>query len=292
MGWMPRKVVRLVAGVTVGLVAPLAMTVAAGSAFAGTPAQAGTAACSVTPTGGTVTKTIWMGFTARSYNLRVPAGISGNAPLLIDMHGLSSNPYFQETTSGWSAYADSKKFIVAYPAGSAWGQSWDVNAGSDDMKFVKAVAEQIKSKYCVDGTRVFAEGGSMGGYMAQRMACDAEDVFASAVSTISGELTAGGCSVSRPVSVGIVNIEQDPLFPTSPQGTDARDAWLARDKCSTTGTTEPNSFGANAKLYPCANGTQVLWRTYAGSDHAYPTGAALGDYHNRVWSFLMANPKP
>lgn len=268
------------------------MAMAAPQAQAAPQAKAAPAACSLTATGGTVTKTIWMGIVARSYNLRVPAGLSGNVPVLIDLHGLGSNAFFQEVTSGWSPYADSKKFIVAYPAGSAWGQAWDLNAGSDDMKFVKAVAAQIKSKYCVNANRVFVEGGSLGGYMAQRMACDAEDVFASGVSTISGELTVGSCSVSRPVSMGIVNVERDPLFPTSPQSTDARNAWLTRNSCSTTGTTEPNSFGANAKLYSCGSGTQVLWRTYAGTSHAYPTGAALTDFHNRVWSFLQANPKP
>lgn len=279
------KLAKLAAGLTVGLLAPMLV------AFAATPAQTAPAACSLTATGGTVTKTIWIGVEARSYNLRVPAGLSGSVPLLIDLHGLNSNAFFQETTSGWSPDADSKRFIVAYPAGSSWGQSWDINQNSADSKFVRKVAEQIKATYCVDANRVYAEGGSLGGYMAQRVACDNEDVFASFASTISGPLDASPCSLSRPVSAGIFNIEGDPLFPTA-NSIKARDLWLTRDGCTKTGTADPNPYGANGMRYSDCTGTaEVLWRTYTGTSHAYPTGAALNDLHDKAWAFLLAHPK-
>ena len=275
------------------LVASLIVAVLAAGA-ATTSASAAT--CSTTPTGGTVTKTIWMGWShgIRSYNLRVPAGITGDAPLLVDLHGLGSNAFFQEVSTGWSQYADQEKFIVAYPAGSYWGQAWNVNQGSVDVAFIRAMVNQIAGKYCVDDNRVFAEGGSLGGFMSQRLACDAEDVFASVVSTISStfDFFGGTCALSRPVSVGIVNAESDPLFPPA-QGAAARDLWLEADGCSTVGTPDPNAYGAAGTLYSDCDGTaEVLWRTYPANGHAYPTGAALGDFHDRIWSFLMANPKP
>lgn len=279
------ELAKLAAGLTVGLLAPLLV------AFAATPAQTAPAACSLTATGGTVTKTIWIGVEARSYNLRVPAGLTGNVPLLIDLHGLGSNAFFQETASGWSPVADSKKFIVAYPAGSSWGQSWDLGQGSADSAFLRKVAEQIKSTYCVDAKRVFVEGGSLGGYMTQRVLCDHEDLFAAGVSTISAELS-NACSLSRRVLIGVVNVEGDPLFPTSPQSINARNKWLGLNACETTGTAETNAYGANARVYGCPSGAQVLWRTYAGTSHAYPTGAALTDFHNRMWSLLSAHPMP
>ncbi|WP_161962521.1 alpha/beta hydrolase family esterase [Nocardioides speluncae] len=280
---------KLAAGLTVGLLAPLLVVMMSAPART-EPAPPAAAACSLTATGGTVTKTIWMGATLRSYNIRVPAGLSGSVPLLVSHHGLNSNAFFQETTTGWSPYADSKKFIVAYPAGSSWGQGWTLTPNSGDSAFVKKMVDQIKATYCVDANRVYAEGGSLGGYMTQRVLCDHESTFAAGVSTISGELTTG-CTIDRPVSVGIVNVEGDPLFPTSPQSTDARDAWLERSDCETTGTAVPNQYGANSRVYSCAAGEQVLWRTYAGTSHAYPTGAALTDFHDRVWSFLQAHPK-
>jgi polyhydroxybutyrate depolymerase len=261
------------------------------NALAPSPADAtATATCSLTSTGGTVTKTVWVGVEARSYNLHVPAGLTAASPLLIDLHGLGSNAFFQEQTSGWSPYADAKKFIVAYPAGSSWGQAWDFSEGSSDVTFLRAVVKDIKAQYCVDAARVFAEGGSLGGYMSQRLACDAEDVFASFVSTISGPLDASPCSLSRPVSAGIVNVENDPLFPTA-NSIKARDLWLNRDGCTSASTPDPNAYGANGAVYSnCSAGAAVLWRTYTGSSHAYPTGAALDDLHNKAWNFLMAHP--
>lgn len=131
------------------------------------------------------------------------------------------------------------------------------------------------------------------GKLTRRMLCDAEDVFASGVSTISAgyDYFGGTCSLTREVAVGIINVEGDPLFPTS-VGVATRDKWRTLNSCSGAPTVGPNPYGANAATYPCADGTHVLWRTYAGSSHAYPTGAALADFHDTAWAFLMAHPKP
>jgi polyhydroxybutyrate depolymerase len=280
---------RRVAMLSVAILAPLLLALAPASQAAAPAAPA--AACSLTATGGTVTKTIWIGVEARSYNLRVPSGLSGSVPLLIDLHGLGSNAFFQEQASGWSPYADQKKFIVAYPAGSSWGQAWDINQNSSDSAFLRKLALSLRSTYCVDSTRVFAEGGSLGGYMAQRVACDHEDVFASFVSTISGPLDTAGCQLNRPVSAGIFNVEGDPLFPTA-NSIKARDLWLGRNGCSAISTPVPNPYGANGAAYDDCTGTaSVLWRTYTGTSHAYPTGAALNDLHDKAWDFLLSHPK-
>lgn len=259
------------------------------------PAGAAPAACSTTPTGGTVTRTIWVaGQGLRSYNLRVPAGLTGSAPLLFSLHGLGSNAFFQEVSTGWSQRADLDRFIVAYPAGSAWGQAWNVNQGSPDGAFVRQVAAQISARYCVDPRRVYAEGGSLGGMMAQRLACDHEDVFASVVSTVSAgyDFFGGTCTLSRPTSVGIVNVEGDPLFPTS-VGAATRDKWLGLDGCSAVSTPVANPYGANGAIYRGCNGAaEVMWRTYTGSSHQYPSGAAGTDLRDNALGFLMANPLP
>lgn len=278
---------KLAAIAAIGILAPLLVALAPTTTQAAAPAAA---ACSLTPTSGL--KTIWVGFELRSYNLRVPKGLTGNVPLLIDMHGLGSNAVFQEVTSGWTPYAASKKFIVAYPAGSSWGQSWDLNQNSGDSKFVRKLAETLKSTYCIDSKRVYANGGSLGGYMAQRMACDHEDVFASVAMTISGRLDAFPCGLSRPVSIGIFNVEGDPLFGTA-NSIVTRDLWRERNGCSDTAVADPNPYGANGAVYnDCDGDASVLWRTYTGDSHAYPTGDALTDLHDKTWNFLLAHPKP
>lgn len=257
-------------------------------------ASAQVTACSLASTGGTVTKTIWMGWSQgiRSYNLHVPAGLTGKTPLLIDTHGLGSNAFFQEVSTGWSQTADSKKFIVAYPAGSAWGQAWDINQGSPDTAFIRAVVGQIQSTYCVDDKRIFVEGGSLGGLMASRLACDAGDLFAAAVSTIASA-PIFACNPVRPIAIGVFNGEDDPLFPASSAGVGSRDFWIGKNGCATPGTVVPNPYGTYGEVYNvCAGAGAVLFRSYRGTAHAYPSGAGLTDLKDTAWNFLMAHPLP
>lgn len=60
--------------------------VAAGLVTALPAATAMGAECTLTPTGGTVKRTIG----SRSYLVNVPAGLSGAAPLLLSLHGFGS----------------------------------------------------------------------------------------------------------------------------------------------------------------------------------------------------------
>jgi len=63
------------------------------------------------------------------------------------------------------------KAIFAYPDGA--GQAWNVNLdpSNQDMSFVLAVREMLRSKYCVDTTRTFLTGMSKGGYFVNQLAC-------------------------------------------------------------------------------------------------------------------------
>jgi polyhydroxybutyrate depolymerase len=63
------------------------------------------------------------------------------------------------------------KAIFAYPDGA--NQTWDdnVDTSNQDMAFVMAVRESIRSKYCIDTTRTFLTGMSRGGYFVNQIAC-------------------------------------------------------------------------------------------------------------------------
>src|SRR5438067_1468350 len=80
---------------------------------AGAPvAAAATPGCTLTTTGGTVTRTLG----TRTYELHVPAGLTGTqVPLLLSLHGAGSNGTQDESFTGWSGFADAHEFIVAYP---------------------------------------------------------------------------------------------------------------------------------------------------------------------------------
>jgi poly(3-hydroxybutyrate) depolymerase len=84
----------------------------------------------------------------RAYIVHVPASYDGGhaVPLVLDLHGLTSNDSEQEALSGWREKADATGFIVVYPNGL--GGSW--NGGNpccgsslrdnvDDEGFLRAV---------------------------------------------------------------------------------------------------------------------------------------------------------
>src|SRR5919201_4447966 len=88
-----------------------------------------TLAVAAAPAGAVVTpgvqvRTLDFGGITRSYRLRVPASYTGAAavPLVIDLHGFSSNAIQQESLSGMQAVAEREGFIVVYPDGvnAAW----------------------------------------------------------------------------------------------------------------------------------------------------------------------------
>lgn len=121
----------------------------------------------------------------REYNVYAPASYDGASavPLIVDLHGASSNKAQQQAISGWAGEADVEGFLVAYPQGI--GDTW--NAGvccggntNDDVGFIRAMVDAIELEGNVDATRVYVTGLSNGGAMTQRLACEAADVFAAA----------------------------------------------------------------------------------------------------------------
>lgn len=251
-------------------------------------AQSATAGCTLAGNGSTTTQTV-AGF--RSYNLHVPANLSGpTVPLLLSLHGVGSFPYGQEYTSGWSAYADTHNFIVAYPAGQY--ASWDLGSPSADVAFLRDVVASVSARYCIDPKQVYIDGGSLGGFMAQRAGCDSEDLFASVTSWAGGAPTTfGACTLSRPVAVALFHGESDTTVSPA-QGQQTRDEWVARNGCASTPISEGVSEGTLLRYIGCNAGVEVLWRTYPGQPHDYPTGARLDDLHDRMWAFHQVHRLP
>jgi polyhydroxybutyrate depolymerase len=244
--------------------------------------------CTLQPTGGTTTRILG----ARTYELHVPSGLTRpKVPLLITMHGFTSWGRAHEFNTGWSQYADAHGFIVAYPNGLA--NSWDFNQGSYDVSFLRSVAADIESTWCVDARRVYASGHSNGAFMAQRLACDAPDVFASVTEYAGGSPEAFGspCRPSRGVSVGLFQGDADFVVPPS-SGQKARDEWVARDRCSLGPTSQSVSEGVLLRWSGCANGADVIWRTYPGQGHLWPQGRRGDDIRSRMWTFLGAHRRP
>lgn len=237
-------------------IAVAALIAAAGLTATAAPASAATAdACTRTLPDGSSTLSVPFGGTAYDVPVHVPAGASGELPLVLDLHGSNANGTVQAQISGLAAIADAQGFIVANPSGAIgapaftqtlpegnWG--WNVpgvpltsgtfppDGSRDDVAFLTAVVDAIDAQGCVAEGSVFATGFSGGGRMASALACNRADVFA-AVAPVAGlragradtaelaTIEAGSCAPSQPVAVLSFHGTADAVNPY-PGNTDPR----------------------------------------------------------------------
>lgn len=229
---LPRKLLRAIGGLALILTMILAGGLSADAGGRDRPSHP--QRCSRTLPAGI--QTIQVRFDGTSYPVRlvVPAGVSRRAelPLVLDLHGSSSNGVAEAPISDFTSLANTKKFLVANPSGAialaaqnpplpdgSW--AWNVpgvpttagefppNDARDDVAYLSAVIKTVDRLACVDADRVFAAGYSGGGRMSSALACDLSGTIA-AVAPVSG-LRAGRPS---PVDTSVPEIQD--CTPTHP----------------------------------------------------------------------------
>jgi len=160
----------------------------------------------------------------RGYRLHVPAGIEeGGAsavPLVVLLHGRGGSGSGMAQLSGFDDLADEHGFIVVYPDGI--DNQWNYVDGIEgyqnevpDSDFLRALVAYLADSYPVDSRRVYVAGFSNGGFMAQRLACDGNDLFAAFASV--GAAGYGGqpasCGDPEPVSILFMHGTKDTVVP-------------------------------------------------------------------------------
>lgn len=107
-------------------------------------------------------------------------------PLVLRFHGLGGSGRQEINSTGYRQIADQEGFILVAPSGSSgsFGGAWNVgssctNDGSvDDVAFVHAIINDVKSVANTDPNRIYATGFSMGGGMTHYLACHVADTIA------------------------------------------------------------------------------------------------------------------
>jgi polyhydroxybutyrate depolymerase len=257
-------------------------------------ALARTASAAFAP-GAVNARTLISGSTPRLYDVYAPPGYDGSAPvpLVLDVHGYTSNKTQQRVISGMKTQADLHGFLVAYPQGlfgalndpegfnSPAGPSWnsgDLCCGAaqathvDDVAFLLALVHAIAAEGNVDLQRVYVTGISNGGGISHRLACEAAGTFAAAapVSFPIGLVPLSACQPSRPIPVlhfagltdTLVPYAGGPLLgigPVVPSAAASFARWRDLDGCGSGPPDQTLVFGASqCETYlSCAAGTQV-----------------------------------
>lgn len=255
----------------------------------------------------------------RGYRVVVPeAAACAPAPLVFDLHGLTSNPVQQEWISGLARLGREEGFIAVHPEGSGDVRSWNAGSccgtaardGVDDVGFLDAIRARLATALSIDPRRVYATGLSNGGYLAHRLACERADVYA-AIAPVAGVLGVPRCDSARPVPVFQVHGTADQLVPYLGGGMGGGLSapatvqwWAERNQCDATPVlTFAHGDVTCERRSGCAGGADVELCTVSGGGHSWPGGPdlilpALGatspdlDATAALWAFFEEHPMP
>ena len=271
----------------------------------------------------------------RPVTLYVPSGYDPQTPLpfVMLLHGRGGSGQSEENYMLLRPLAEARPFLYCYPDatdslvsgfGTMWGcYFWnDADAAAsgfpnvDDVGYLRSVIEEIARRFAVDRKRVYLIGGSNGGVMAYRMACECADLVAGIASRAGPRaLDFGLCQPSEPVNIlhdhgtadtmvtywgGAFTIPSSPFnsFP-NPSAMRNLQNWAGYNGCSDPVTDAAPSLDSTSdvpgldtvvtRYMTCPPGGAVELWTINGGGHV-PTPSA--GFSTRVIDWLLAHPKP
>lgn len=241
----------------------------------------------------TVVDSIFAGGIYRSYRLYVPAiyNASSARPLIINMHGYTSNASAQQLYSNFSPIADTANFLMVFPQGTMYmGQPfWNAGISStlvDDKGFLDQLIDSLKLSYNIDMNAVYATGMSNGGYMSQTLACELSNRI-TAIASVTGAMfttqAGANCHANRPVPMMQIHGTADGTVPYTGSSTSLPidsvvSHWVRKNGCNPTPvfSNVPNTNtgdGCTAEHYVYGNGnsgSSVELYKIIGGGHTWP----------------------
>ena len=255
----------------------------------------------------------------RTYRLTVPRSTTEQgapSPLVVVLHGNGGTGARIAEGSAFGVEALRQGFVVAYP--DALGGTWNYVRGipgypetPDDTAYLRSLVAHVHAQQGTDPARTFVVGYSNGGFMAQRLLCEAPAVFAGAVAVSAAgfagldELCPAGPARSIALMHGTAdtNVPWDGLPVEVPGGTvlitwpvPTTFAWWAeRNGCRPPAVRSERPRDARLRassitlleLGDCAGGHRVALIALVGGGHAWPRGVSF-DGAREAWRFLAS----
>ena len=222
----------------------------------------------------------------RTFSVIVPTSYSGNpTPVVVSMHGLGSNSFQQLVLTGIKEDSETNGYIVVAPdaAGGVWQLPLDGSTtASADVDFISAAVGQVESQLCVDTTRSYASGMSLGSAMTFLLACQPQPMFA-AFGGVGASFYRPVCDAAPPAPIIYFHGTDDQTVPfaggiaegvpVDPVPTTVA-AWAAHNQCSVGPTTTQISDVTQEIYSGCAANANVDFYQVNGGGHTWP-GAPL-----------------
>ncbi|MCB0978226.1 MAG: alpha/beta hydrolase fold domain-containing protein [Acidimicrobiales bacterium] len=206
------------------------------------------------------------------------------SPVVVLLHGMGQNAQVIDTNSDFPAQAEKSGVIVITPNAVGSPTMWRPSGDGPDADYISWLIDEVSGAYCVDESRVYLAGFSVGAAMATAYACAHQDRIA-AVATVAVQFP-GSCEQPMPI-IGFHG-SADPIVPFAAgaegavgggAGTLANMAtWAQVAGCDA----EPVESEAAAKVtefdWPnCDNGAEVRLYRVDGGVHAWPGTPGGGD---------------
>jgi polyhydroxybutyrate depolymerase len=250
---------------------------------------------------GETTMSITVGGRNRSFLLHVPPSYTGAVPvpLVLDLHGFTSNSSEQAGLSGFREKSNQVGFIVAWPQGVR--DSWNAFGccgtadllNIDDPAFLRAVVARISQLGRIDSKRVYITGLSNGGFMTHRMACVAADIFAAAA-PVSAPLNTNTstCRPSRPITVVAFHGLNDGIVAynggTFQSAQNSLTTWASIDGCVGGRTVFDLPGPAMCETFKMCNGMSEAGLCSLNSGHIAYTGQSDLNIADYVWNNVFS----
>jgi len=226
----------------------------------------------------------------REYEVYLPQNFQAGMPLVISLHGITETIEVYKTYTILHETADTMGFVIVYPQGIR--ESW--NAGiinptrwfpdTDDVGFISALVDTMKSHYNIDLGRVYCCGFSLGGHMSFRMAGECGHRFA-ATASIAGCLVGLADSWKHVFAMPVLKMHgtEDKLIPYEGEGDrwaaeKTIEYWVKNNNCSS----PPDTFDfpdivkndsctmQKISYSDCDNETEVVFYKGINMGHSWP----------------------
>ncbi|QIB52002.1 PHB depolymerase family esterase [Pseudomonas sp. OIL-1] len=210
----------------------------------------------------------------RQYILDLPTGYDADKayPLVFSFHGRGRTASDFRTSSNLRETMGDAVILV-HPQGvpdpgapvEPERDSWE-RTGDRDIAFFDDLYDQLTSEACVDQSRVFTTGMSMGGFFAARLACERGDVVRAFASAAAGPPLKSATECVGRAAAWTAHDPQDELIDYTSDGLALRDYWLDANVCGE--ETRQLSNGC-VEYTNCDAGYPVRWCQYSQADKPY-----------------------
>jgi polyhydroxybutyrate depolymerase len=248
----------------------------------------------------------------RTFTYYVPKKfIEKPKPIVFVLHGGGGSGEGMIYLTRISELAEKDGFIVVFPNGieNRWNDGRGIlryttdKQNTNDVKFFRLLVTYFQATQKIDLQRIHVVGLSNGGFMAQRLLCEASDLFASgfSVAATTSQFLSKECVLNEPVSLGFIFGKRDDiipynggtiLIPSSPEPNSAKvpageslsfldslDIWKNRLKCE---LEEKKYIDSIKKKYPkdilkysyknCLNNVMLDGYLIESGGHFWPHG--------------------